>query len=461
MLAISLGILVATMGWGYLSSFWAAPGASTSDACRHVSSVRNHPAPKSRHRAQLAMFDAYAQDNHCPVATDPVYDIISKTLRPYNTTTGITDEMIKDGYYICRQTAFVEIINGTLNMVLKHGYQTTDHERATWYFNFLSKFAHQLPDTRYVLNLMDEPCSWRAEMNDEDEDAYGRRELGFDQAYRKYACDSNGMETLKHLHGFFINPETYSVTRAQLPVWSANSVVGCFGDLLTPYSGGTVSFDSSTNCPPDDSIAFEDKTKVALFRGSSTGGAARGIFASPLGYSKFHRQRLIEHVRALNRSDVDVGIVSWVQCDEAACVEQEQRYGKVDTMPQETIYSYAYHILVDGNGALNRLANYLCSGSVPILSLVLDQWYHHALRPYKEYLPLDIDYTNLEEILDWLKVNKKKAASIAQKAAEFAESKLQDRVAGCFVFRQVVEYNALRRETPGFNWKSIEGVRVP
>ena len=36
---------------------------------------------------------------------------------------------------------------------------------------------------------------------------------------------------------------------------------------------------------------------------------------------------------------------------------------------------YAYHLLVDGNGALNRLARYLCSGSLALLGGVMQEWY--------------------------------------------------------------------------------------
>ena len=59
------------------------------------------------------------------------------------------------------------------------------------------------------------------------------------------------------------------------------------------------------------------------------------------------------------------------------CDEMEQRYGKVPRILENDILNdYAYHILVDGNGALNRLARYMCSASVPILGCIMQEWYY-------------------------------------------------------------------------------------
>ena len=44
-------------------------------------------------------------------------------------------------------------------------------------------------------------------------------------------------------------------------------------------------------------------------------------------YSRFHRQRLVAAVAALNRSDITAGITSWVHCSTKMCKEQEEKYG--------------------------------------------------------------------------------------------------------------------------------------
>ena len=115
-------------------------------------------------------------------------------------------------------------------------------------------------------------------------------------------------------------------------------------------------------------------------------------------------------------------------------------------MLESEILNYAYHILVDGNGALNRLARYLCSGSVPILSRVIEQWYHAGLRPWMEYLPLNLNFTNLEELVDWAQTHHDEAEEIGKRGMEFAENHLQLKDMQCYTFRQIVEYERLRVE---------------
>ena len=64
-----------------------------------------------------------------------------------------------------------------------------------------------------------------------------------------------------------------------------------------------------------------------------------------------------------------------------------------------------YNIVVDGNGAPDRLAATLCAGSVALKATLFKEWYYNQLRPYVHYLPIRLDYADLPDQLDWAKDN--------------------------------------------------------
>ena len=67
-----------------------------------------------------------------------------------------------------------------------------------------------------------------------------------------------------------------------------------------------------------------------------------------------------------------------------------------------------------------------------------------GLRPYKEYLPLDIEYSNLASHVDWAQSHPIEAEEISANAAKFAEKYLKLEELQCYTYRQIVEYNRLR-----------------
>lgn len=97
-------------------------------------------------------------------------------------------------------------------------------------------------------------------------------------------------------------------------------------------------------------------------------------------YSRFQRQRLVEFARKLNRSDIDAGITAYIQCTPQRCAEMAARYGTASRMEESDAFRHAYHIFVDGNGAVERLARYMCSGSLALLGTVMQEWYFRRVH---------------------------------------------------------------------------------
>ena len=75
---------------------------------------------------------------------------------------------------------------------------------------------------------------------------------------------------------------------------------------------------------------------------------------------------------------------------------------------------FKYLISVDGNtAAWQRVPWILESGSVLLLMETdIEEWFYKDLIPYKHYVPIKKDFSNLLEQIEWLKANDDKAFEI-------------------------------------------------
>lgn len=121
----------------------------------------------------------------------------------------------------------------------------------------------------------------------------------------------------------------------------------------------------------------------------------------------------------------------------------KDRYGQVPRMRQDDIFEYAMQIVVDGNGAANRQGPTMCSGAIMLKAIGLHEWYYSGLRPWKEYLPLDLTFNNLGSLVDWVHEHLDEAEEIAKNAAKFSERYLRTREQQCYAAKLAVEYARL------------------
>lgn len=212
------------------------------------------------YETELASFYDFAASRNC-TADHPMYDMIFTNLKPYETE-GIPDDMIERALYKCRDTMMVEISENetgkVLDTTLKPGSTYEGLLRKDWFDDFFQQLLPFLPNTKLVINLMDEPCSWTAPLPPEDEAAYAAGDLSLEEAWLRHGCDSVGMARMKDVHGFFVSPATFPATREKVPAWSWYSIPGCFSDLLGPNHG--VGSQGAT-CPPADTKPFREKVR--------------------------------------------------------------------------------------------------------------------------------------------------------------------------------------------------------
>ena len=156
-------------------------------------------------------------------------------------------------------------------------------------------------------------------------------------------------------------------------------------------------------------IPWSEKQDVCIWRGATTGRP------SDRGGNRFalcNRWALIP-----NTSLVDVGFSKIVQ-DVKIPPEQLK-----NEMSVEEMLKYKYIISAPGNDKDSGLQWKLASNSIVLMPKPLTHtWLMESeLEPYKHYVPLDDDYKNLIDQLNWCKNNTKKCLEIIKMANKWVE----------------------------------------
>ena len=168
-------------------------------------------------------------------------------------------------------------------------------------------------------------------------------------------------------------------------------------------------------------ILWQERKSIAFWRGSTT-GVRKGD-----SWKSLPRVKLAEICSEVGHKDLfDVGISSLAQ---VSSVEGRQlkRAGLIKSFsPISSINRYKYQIDIDGNtNAWSALFQKLLSKSAV---LKVDsphhyrQWFYPKLVPWKNFVPVCSDMSDLVEKLLWLKNNDDKAESIGIAGYNLASS---------------------------------------
>ncbi|MES2713000.1 MAG: glycosyl transferase family 90 [Pseudomonadota bacterium] len=169
---------------------------------------------------------------------------------------------------------------------------------------------------------------------------------------------------------------------------------------------------------------WRDRDDVVFWRGSST-----GIPRTSEGeaVSNIPRVRLCRLVRDWKRPDLfNIGITQMVQVDEAAKALAESYGVMAKSVPQQAFAHYRHTLDIDGNtSSWAGLFGKLILGNT---ILKIDsatghrQWYYDRLVPFKNFVPVRADLSNLLPAAEWLRHNPAAAEAIAARGAELADA---------------------------------------
>ena len=160
-------------------------------------------------------------------------------------------------------------------------------------------------------------------------------------------------------------------------------------------------------------------------------------------FERFHRERV--DALALNSSDLyDIAFTDAIQCESEDCQAIRKQYRFDSSVPLEKNFEHKYLLDVDGNTFSGRFFSFLYSGSLVFKATIFKEHFEGWLKPYEHYVPIEMDFTDLETKLKWAISHDMEAKRIAENAKAFALEHLHDDQADCYLFLLLLEIARLQ-----------------
>lgn len=260
-------------------------------------------------------------------------------------------------------------------------YATDDRTSVEWE-RFFNEFPYTLPDGVYLMNLTD-AVLLRKDGKEPWPMVTGNKDLG------QYKFSS------------------------YIPILGGSSKIG-YHDIPIP-NYDDIRFVLGYDKLPEVETIWENKKPIAVFRGTPTGCGTT---------SETNMRLKLSNMRS---PDLDVGVVQFsstkMKFDPKKGLSTIRRSDAtiVDFMSLTEQSKFKYMIHVDGNVAAYRLLKTMLLKST-ILKVEGEYllWVDYLLKPWKHYIPVKSDLSNLEEMVNWCKENDSKAKKIAEAGYEFA-----------------------------------------
>jgi hypothetical protein len=174
-------------------------------------------------------------------------------------------------------------------------------------------------------------------------------------------------------------------------------------------------------------VAWNDRRAVAFWRGATT-----GMKTAPGDWRSLERIKLCELARRHEHTGlIDAGISSVIQFSDPVVIREIEASGLIrGPVPWQEWNRYKYHIDIDGNSSpWSNLFQRLLTGS-PVLKIEssrgLMQWYYDRLIPWRNYVPVAPDMSDLIDKIKWLNQNDPMAEEIGRRGFELANDMSYD-----------------------------------
>ena len=73
------------------------------------------------------------------------------------------------------------------------------------------------------------------------------------------------------------------------------------------------------------------------------------------------------------------------------------------------------------------------------------QWYYGGLEPYRHYIPVKADLSDLMEKINWAQEHDEEAKEIAEQATQFVKNNLMIEDTFLYLYQLLLHYSDLRR----------------
>ncbi|KAJ3069603.1 capsule-associated protein CAP1, partial [Podochytrium sp. JEL0797] len=306
---------------------------------------------------------------------------------------------------------------------------------------------------KIMLNKWDEPRlvqadhGGRIDMYDSMDDIF-KASSCFRERFDEVRTDANswdkfdwitGSKTLREQHGFLMMPDSFGTRNVFAPIFS-QAKIDCHLDIIMPLEYHL----EVTAVPVYDPYSWAEKKNVLFWRGTTTGGS----FKNGAPWEKYPRMKMMDWERQFSKKyghkykgvtfdagkgeeppnkelSVDIGLSAVVQTDEVTTEIIRNRYPLKKKVTFEQTKQFKYLIVVDGNTWPSRLQAYLQTNSVVLYAGIFTDFYNWKLQPWIHFVPIRLDFSDLDEKLKWLMDNDDAARQISENA-----QKLVRRMAG-------------------------------
>jgi hypothetical protein len=193
--------------------------------------------------------------------------------------------------------------------------------------------------------------------------------------------------------------------------------------LPDPYFYSSLGYHELRLAISRDRLRWRDREPVAFWRGSTTGLLDGQPSIQRHNMTELLRLRLCE--LGLGETRMDFGITGIVQAEpEVADALRnlcEQKGILKPFVPIEQMAPYKLLVDIDGNAnSWGLFAKFLLGSCVLKVESVWEEWFYQKLVPWRHYVPVSADLSDLREKVQWCLDNDQEAEAIGEAGARLA-----------------------------------------
>lgn len=191
----------------------------------------------------------------------------------------------------------------------------------------------------------------------------------------------------------------------------------------------------------NEKFPWEKKLAKGFWRGSTTGG-----YSTLTAWEHLMRSQLVL-LSLAHPDEVDARFHAAVQCDPEVplLLKAKGMMGKSTTKPGHLKFKYL--IDVDGNSCSYERYFWLLLSNSLVLKQMTDnvQWYYGGLEPYRHFVPVKKDLSDLLDQIEWARTHDIEAQLIAEEATQFVKDNLSPEDTALYLYLLLNEYSRLQK----------------
>jgi len=243
----------------------------------------------------------------------------------------------------------------------------------------------------------------------------------------------------------FFNDLTYEL----VPIFSRGSMPYFFKDIRIPEATSGIKHWGARRKDIEKwnkKYPWSEKANKIYWRGSTTGG-----HITAKTYEKLHRYRWVQYATRKNSTlatKANVGFSFIIFCEPDGCEAIRNTTDKPHFEDIEEYWKHKVGMDLEGFCWSTRLKMLLYSNNIVFKPpKVYQEWFQDLVIPWKHYVPIKFDFTDVEEKLDKVIAGDQQMLKIAQTATEFAKHELRVEDSYCYTYKLLLEYTHLLNYT--------------